>query len=233
MKPNDRDFKGIWIPAELWLRKDVTFMERCFLAEIDSLDKGEGCYASDAYLGDLFQLTANRVAHIISSLRKRKLVRTISFNGRTRFLRVYYSQHKAALSETNRAPMSKRTEPLQYSKADSKETHAAASRTERAITFCAQRLEAFLRSQNKLNGKHTDLAKWKKQIGWLLRRDLGGDVSRLIRVARVYVERAHDRFTPKVHNAYQFRDKFSRIEDWVNRYEPPPAPDKVRITDHR
>jgi len=112
---------------------------------------------------------------------------------------------------------------------------AAPQRTagEKLISFCAKQLDKYLHSRNKLNGKPTSLPKWEKQLGWLLRQDLGGDESRLIRVARAYVER-EDKFKPSVDNAYQFREKFPQIERWVNKYEPPPAPKTVeRVTVRR
>ena len=41
-----RSFKGIWIPAHIWLNKSLSIQEKVFLAEIDSLDNDDGCYAS-------------------------------------------------------------------------------------------------------------------------------------------------------------------------------------------
>ena len=33
-----RDFKGVWIPKEIWLSTDLKVMEKLILVEIDSLD---------------------------------------------------------------------------------------------------------------------------------------------------------------------------------------------------
>jgi hypothetical protein len=33
-----RDFKGIWIPKEIWLNENLTLQEKVFLVEIESLD---------------------------------------------------------------------------------------------------------------------------------------------------------------------------------------------------
>ena len=63
-----RDFKGIWIPKEIWLDKNLTVHEKLFLAEIDSLDNSEGCFASNAYFADFFGVSKDRVKQIISSL---------------------------------------------------------------------------------------------------------------------------------------------------------------------
>lgn len=63
-----RDFKGIWIPKEIWLDKNLTVHEKLFLAEIDSLDNSEGCFASNAYFADFFGVSKDRASKVISSL---------------------------------------------------------------------------------------------------------------------------------------------------------------------
>lgn len=67
----NRGFKGVWIPKELWLNKELTWMEKLMLAEIDSLDNDDGCYASNGYLGPFFQISTTRVSQIVSSLKKK------------------------------------------------------------------------------------------------------------------------------------------------------------------
>lgn len=40
-----RDFKGVWIPKEVWLDTRLNALDKVILTEIDSLDNGErGCY---------------------------------------------------------------------------------------------------------------------------------------------------------------------------------------------
>src|SRR5437764_15346075 len=79
-----RDFKGIWIPKELWLSRELTPIQKCLLAEIDSLDCGEGCYAKNKYLAEMFNTTPPRMANLISELRKKGFIEDISFDGRER-----------------------------------------------------------------------------------------------------------------------------------------------------
>ena len=52
-----RDFKGIWIPKEIWLNKNLKLIEKIFLVEIDSLDNEDGCYASNKYFAEFFGIT--------------------------------------------------------------------------------------------------------------------------------------------------------------------------------
>ena len=65
---NERDFKGVWIPKEIWLNEELSLQERVMLAEIDSFETEEGCFASNAYLGRIVRLSPGRVSSIISKL---------------------------------------------------------------------------------------------------------------------------------------------------------------------
>jgi hypothetical protein len=92
MKEN-RDFKGIWIPKEIWLNTDLSIIEKVLLVEIDSLDNSErGCFASNEYLASFVQLSEGRVANIISDLKKRKFIIQVFFDGRNRGLRISKSE---------------------------------------------------------------------------------------------------------------------------------------------
>jgi hypothetical protein len=64
----ERDFKGVWIPKEIWLNKDLTIMEKLFFVEINSLDNDSGCFAGNAHFADFFNLSKTRVSLIIKSL---------------------------------------------------------------------------------------------------------------------------------------------------------------------
>lgn len=66
-----RHFKGVWIPAEYWLDPNLTMMEIMFITEIDSLDHGEGCFASNSHFADFFGVTPGRASQIIKSLEKK------------------------------------------------------------------------------------------------------------------------------------------------------------------
>lgn len=66
-----RDFKGIWIPKEIWLIKRLKPVYRVFLAEIDSLDDGRGCWAKNQHFAELFGLSRNRCSEIILMLEKK------------------------------------------------------------------------------------------------------------------------------------------------------------------
>ena len=64
-----RNFKGIWITAQIWLNTSLTFTEKAMLAEIDSLQHPvRGCFASNPYFAEQFGLTTKWVSEVISRL---------------------------------------------------------------------------------------------------------------------------------------------------------------------
>lgn len=84
---NTRAFKGVWIPAEVWLCKDIGLAEKALYAEISSLDGEEGCFASNAYFSEFFGLSERMIARYISALKDLGFIYVESFNGRARVLR--------------------------------------------------------------------------------------------------------------------------------------------------
>ena len=71
----DRNFKGIWIPKEIWLSENLTILEKILLVEIDSLeDEEKGCFASNKYFSNFFKLTNGRISQIINDLNKKKYI---------------------------------------------------------------------------------------------------------------------------------------------------------------
>lgn len=64
----ERAFKGIWIPKEIWLDKNLNWVEKVLLVEINSLDNEDGCFATNAYFADFFGLSKDRISNLISRL---------------------------------------------------------------------------------------------------------------------------------------------------------------------
>lgn len=71
IKKQDRGFKGVWIEKEIWLTKELTWLEKLFLTEIDSLDNENHCYASNDHFSDFFDISKSRCSQIINSLIKK------------------------------------------------------------------------------------------------------------------------------------------------------------------
>lgn len=93
-QPNERDFKGVWIPAEVWLDDRLTALDKIILTEIDSLDTSErGCYASNAYIADFCQCSEAKVSKSISLLIKLGYVYLQHFDGRQRELKSRFTKN--------------------------------------------------------------------------------------------------------------------------------------------
>jgi hypothetical protein len=84
-----RDFKGIWIPREIWLNEDLAPLEKLVWAEIHSLfdRRRGGCYASNFYLGKFFRVGETYISKIITKLKLLGFIEEVTFNGRTRVIR--------------------------------------------------------------------------------------------------------------------------------------------------
>lgn len=83
-----RDFKGIWIPKEVWLDNRLNTIDKIILLEIDSLDiSDEGCYASNKYLSDFCQCTEWTISNSINKLIKLNYIEVVKFDGRKRYLK--------------------------------------------------------------------------------------------------------------------------------------------------
>lgn len=88
MDEQQREFKGVWIPKEIWLDERLNALDKMILTEIDSLDKEEtGCYASNQYLAKFCQCSESKVSLSISKLIKLNYIYLESFDGRKRVLR--------------------------------------------------------------------------------------------------------------------------------------------------
>jgi len=110
-----RDWKGIWIPKELWLDERLTMQEMIFLAEIESLDNEEGCFASNSYFADFFRISKTRVSIVINSLVEKGFIKS----------RIIYKEGtkqvlKRVLNFCYIPPLSKVKEPMKQKFKDNK-----------------------------------------------------------------------------------------------------------------
>tara|TARA_R110000796_G_C14497240_1_gene428490 strand:+ start:256 stop:1149 length:894 start_codon:yes stop_codon:yes gene_type:complete len=71
---NKKEFKGIWIPKEIWLNDKLTLQEKVFLVEIESLDNEKGCFAGNEYFAKFFGISKRRASDVINKLVKKKMI---------------------------------------------------------------------------------------------------------------------------------------------------------------
>lgn len=83
-----RQFKGVWIPKEVWLDEKLTYFEKAVYAEIDSLDGEDGCFASNKYLAGFFGCTERNIQRALAHLSELGYVKTEMFDGRKRVIKI-------------------------------------------------------------------------------------------------------------------------------------------------
>jgi len=82
-----RNFKGIFIPRNVWVDNRINYFEKCLLAELNSLDGANGCFASNEYLCNFFNERERKIQEGISKLKSLGYIWVESFDGRTRVLK--------------------------------------------------------------------------------------------------------------------------------------------------
>ena len=85
---SDREFKGVWIPKEIWLCRDLTALDRVIYAEIDSLDNENHCTASNKYFAEFCGVGEATITRSIQKLIDKGYIEVISFDGRHRVIKM-------------------------------------------------------------------------------------------------------------------------------------------------
>lgn len=68
--------KGLWIPAEILLNKDLSDKEKIIISMVLYLsEEKESCFASNKYIANIVNVTPERVSKIISSLKDKGYVK--------------------------------------------------------------------------------------------------------------------------------------------------------------
>ena len=114
----NRDFKGVWIPKEIYLNSNLTFAEKILYVEIQSLDMSEaGCFASNAYFAQFIGVSATTISVGITKLKDLGFIYQESFDGRKRVL-------KSCLQNTESQNINFQKPALQKSKGRVKKTES-------------------------------------------------------------------------------------------------------------
>ena len=63
-----RAFRGVWVPASIWLSTEIDAIEKVILIEIDSFDSSNICYASNIHFAVLCGCSESTVKRAITNL---------------------------------------------------------------------------------------------------------------------------------------------------------------------
>lgn len=107
-----RDFKGIWLPKEIWLDDMLNTTDKVIFAEIDSLDVegSDGCYASNEYLSKFCKCSVTKVSTSISKLIKLGYIKVAKTDGRTRWLKASLSKFESQNNKNKKSESQKMKE---------------------------------------------------------------------------------------------------------------------------
>ncbi len=73
---NNKQFLGVWLPAEILLNNTLADKEKILMSIIFNLSLKEGyCYASNRYLSEILGVTLDRVSKLINKLKNKSLVK--------------------------------------------------------------------------------------------------------------------------------------------------------------
>ncbi|MEW5248895.1 helix-turn-helix domain-containing protein [Microbulbifer sp. 2201CG32-9] len=162
-----RAFEGVWIPAELWLSKDLSLQEKVMLVEINSLsvDPVRGCYKSNKAFAEFFNLSPSRVSEIISSLEKKGyLTITQKRDGkriceRNIFVSEGYSESRRRYSESRRGYSENAENPIRNPEGGYSE-NAEESSTDKSNTVRVIQRNAKNHAPAKPKKSSLDFASW-------------------------------------------------------------------------
>lgn len=103
-----RQFKGVWMPKEIYLSAELTAMEKLVLIEINSLDgERDHCFASNKHFADFFGISTRHVTKILAHLAELKFIRIemIGRNRREILMELQFYQPTNSSSITDRTPV--------------------------------------------------------------------------------------------------------------------------------
>src|ERR1700730_18461498 len=86
MERHERDFKGVWIPREIWLSDELSLIEKVLFVEIHSLDNERGCFASNRYFAEFFSVSPRQIATYVASLKEKGFITVTIHNQNERII---------------------------------------------------------------------------------------------------------------------------------------------------
>ena len=110
----ERKFKGVWIPAQIWLSKELSLQEKCLIVEIDSFDE---CWLTNQRLAEFLNVSKDRASKIVSGLVKRgvlniQVIRDKNTNKVVRRVLKVSDEFKKSLVEKTQDPIGENADTL-------------------------------------------------------------------------------------------------------------------------
>lgn len=173
MADQQREFKGIWIPREVWLDSKLNALDKVIFAEIDSFSSnGKVCFQNNATIAEFCQCSESKVSKTVSKLIDLGYIRCVSFDGRKRYLQSCLVNFTTLDSKKSEAAEQNLLFPPNTNKPTSKSTvtpynppkgeRVATHRRAKATDYDADGFAAFWAAYPKKAGKADALKAWNK-----------------------------------------------------------------------
>lgn len=214
MSSTERDFKGVWIPKTLYLDRKLSWTEKILLVEIDCLDKGKGCYASNKYLAKFLGKSPGRIANIISKLRSQGLLVDRQPNSQKRYISLGLGLTKT-LRRVNENVKGGLTKTLTQD-SNTLFSNTMSGQNEFDHTW-AVKLTSLVERRRVIKGR-IKLHQWETQFRRLRQRD-GVKKTRIRKVIRWFLKNSYEKYVPKIYHSNDLRERFERIEAAMKRKE--------------
>ena len=119
---NDFKFTGLWTPKEIILDTKLSWLQKNMWSVINSMQGNDGCFASDKYLSELFNVHPKHINRAIKGLIDLGYVIKIRFDGKKRYLKttMQIRGNKNVTSRGNKNVTAGVTKMLPYNKGDNK-----------------------------------------------------------------------------------------------------------------
>lgn len=85
----ERAFRGVWIPANIYLNGEITPTEKFLLAEIESLDVGEGTREDNGYFATFCNCEERSIRRFLAHLRLLEMIEIEYKDGKRIIRRLY------------------------------------------------------------------------------------------------------------------------------------------------
>jgi adenylate kinase family enzyme len=83
----NRDFKGVWIPRNIWEDKTLTWGEKLLFLEIDSLSKNGECFASNEHFSEFLDVGTRQIQNYLASLQSKGFIKIqLFYKGNTKIV---------------------------------------------------------------------------------------------------------------------------------------------------
>jgi hypothetical protein len=99
MVRHERDFKGVWIPKEIWLSPNLSLTEKALFVEIHSLDNERGCFASNQYFADFFNISDRQIRTHIAALKQKGFISVTVRDRNQRTIRTVGKYRRVSVAE--------------------------------------------------------------------------------------------------------------------------------------